>query len=247
VLRVCNMEVSVGGLKKAVEKFLLEWLTKFDADPETHHSGDHDKATESMSEWQRLCHDCAWHMKDTERAKEKKGEEKTETDEKHARLDTAGDDIIRKSLGNCEEPLPRESRAHRDRDEYAGGAEEEEARDGSEPAVDAPPQKNKRRSTKSDAEEDPVGPPVANIMHGYFGARSAAQGEDSRLKAERQMHDIGIEKARAKAMLPLEVAERQAAVDERAFALAERKAHMDQMKLMMNMLEDVQKARTPGD
>ncbi|KAJ1445183.1 hypothetical protein M885DRAFT_502794 [Pelagophyceae sp. CCMP2097] len=75
-------------------------------------------------------------------------------------------------------------------------------------------------------------------MHGYFGARSAAQGEDSRLKAERQMHDIRIEKARAKAMLPLEVAERQAAVDERAFALAERKAHMDQMKLMMNMLED---------
>ncbi|KAJ1447144.1 hypothetical protein M885DRAFT_603086 [Pelagophyceae sp. CCMP2097] len=74
------MEVSVGGLKKAVDKFLLEWLTKFDADEETHYSGDHDKATESMSEWQRLCHDCAWHMKDAERAKEKKGEEKTETD-----------------------------------------------------------------------------------------------------------------------------------------------------------------------
>ncbi|KAJ1450025.1 hypothetical protein M885DRAFT_500283 [Pelagophyceae sp. CCMP2097] len=82
-----------------------------------------------MSEWQRLCHDCAWHMKDAERAKEKKGEEKTDADEKTARLDAAGGDIIHKSLGNCEDALPRESRAHRDRDENAGGAEEDEIRD----------------------------------------------------------------------------------------------------------------------
>ena len=87
--------------------------------------------------------------------------------------------------------------------------------------------------------------PIGAVMVDYLAKKNDAASEELRLKAERQTHDMQMEKDRAAALLAVEVRERDAKVAELLANVDMQKAQAQQSMLIMQMFVDMQKPKAP--
>jgi hypothetical protein len=251
-----NMESSQQGLVRFVKKFLGDWWKLHESDNEAKESGNHDEQEAFMTELERVYHDCYLLLMDAENQKKKTVDMKTEADAAAAIVDACGDDVIEMALNVC---APKAKRGSKQRDSqgrdafdlFNMGIDGNAGADVSDDDVldmtsEAPtvgaPEKKKRKSIKLEAEED-VPAPMADIMGGYLLKKNAAATEELRLKAERQTHDMLMERERSMALFAVEARERDSIVAERLAGIAERQAQLQQNALVMQLMADMQKAR----
>ncbi len=198
-----NMDSSQQGLSRFVKKFLGDWWARHDSDSEAKDSGNHDSEVEAMSEFDRLCHDCNLLLQDAVDLKKKTGEVKTEGDAKAKFVEECGDEVIAQALAVCGQRKSRAPRAdaldsvdlsNRGPDGESGGDSDDDVLD----MTPSPAPKTKRRSVKRerDSNEDPAAP-IGDVMGGYLAKKSKAVMEELRQKAEKQTHDMLLERERA--------------------------------------------------
>ncbi|KAJ1448780.1 hypothetical protein M885DRAFT_500912 [Pelagophyceae sp. CCMP2097] len=247
-----NMESSQQGLVRFVKKFLSDWWKHHESDNEAKESGNHDEQGAFMTELERVYHDCYLLLMDAENQKKKTVDVKTEADAAAAVVEVCGDEVIATALNVCapkaQRGLQRDSQGRDAFDLFNMGIDGNAGADDTDDDVldmtsDAPAvQKKKRKSIKLEADED-VPAPIADIMGGYLLKKNATATEELRLKAEKQTHDMLMERERTMALIAVEAGERDSIVAERLAGIAERQAQLQQNALVMQLMADMQKAR----